>query len=270
LEDEEGVVYNDLGRKANNRLYNYPWVAHFHLAMFRATGDTAQLDRFLRVMRSYYRQGGAKFYSIGIPVTEGLKALQDAGRTAERDELLGLFRNHADLIAKNGVNYPRFEVNFEQSIVAPAVQLLSEVYLATGDQRYLDAAKLQMPVLEAFAGRQPDSRLHEISIRHWDDFWFGKRKLYGDTFPHYWSTINALAYSYFGMATNDQSWKHRADAALQGNLSLFTPEGTGSCAHLYALTLGGKPAACNDPWANDQDWALVNLLMVRALEKPKT
>jgi len=31
-----------------------------------------------------------------------------------------------------------------------------------------------MPLLEAFAGQQPDSRLNEISIRHWDDYWFGK------------------------------------------------------------------------------------------------
>jgi hypothetical protein len=267
LEDEEGVVYEDTGRQSNGRLYNYPWVARFHLAMYRATGDTSQLARFVRVMRSYYRRGGGKFYSIGIPITDGLKALREAGRTAEYEELLGLFRSHADVIAANGLNYPRFEVNFEQSIVAPAVQLLLEVYLATGEKRYLEAAKLQMPVLEAFAGRQPDSRLNEITIRHWDDFWFGKLKLYGDTLPHYWSTINALAYAYYGLATGEPGWSQRADTVLKGNLSLFTPEGTGSCAHLDALTINGKPATGNDPWANDQDWALVHLLMVRDLEK---
>jgi hypothetical protein len=266
LEDEEGNVYNDVGRKTNNRLYNYPWVAHFHLAMYRSTGDANHLERFVRVMSSYYRQGGGKFYSIGIPVTEGLKALQDAGRTAEHEELLALFRSHADQIAANGSNYPRFEVNFEQSIVAPAVQLLAEVYLATGEKRYLEAAQLQMPLLEAFAGRQPDSRLNEISIRHWDDFWFGKRRLYGDTLPHYWSTINALAYAYYGLATCEGDWLRRADTVIKGNLSLFTPEGAGSCAHLYALTISDKPGACNDPRANDQDWALVNLLMVQNLK----
>jgi hypothetical protein len=37
-----------------------------------------------------------------------------------------------------------------------------------------------MPLLEAFAGKQPDSRLYEVSIRHWDDDWFGKLHVYGD------------------------------------------------------------------------------------------
>lgn len=269
LEDDSGVVYQDTGRHSSGRLYNYPWMAHFHLAMYRASGDTAQLERFVRVMRAYYHQGGARYYSIGIPVTDGLKALRDAGRTAEYEELLGLFRSHADVITANGLNYPRHEVNFEQSIVAPAVQLLCEVYLATGEKSYLKAAKLQMPVLEAFAGQQPDSRLNEIAIRHWDDHWFGKRKLYGDTLPHYWSTINALAYAYYGLATGEPGWLQRADTVLKGNQSLFTPEGAGSCAHLSALTINGKPAAGNDPWANDQDWAMVHLLMVRDLKKNK-
>ena len=267
LEDENGVVYSDIGRKKNSRIYNCPWVAHFHLAMYRATGDTAQLDRFVRVIRSYYAQKGAKFYAIGLPIADGIKTLKEAGRTAECDELLALFREHADYILKNDDNYPRSEVNFEQSIVAPAVQMLAEMAVVTGDQSYLDGAKAQMPLLEAFAGKQPDSRLNEISIRHWDDYWFGKVHIYGDTLPHYWSTLNALAYAYYGLCSKDTSWLQRADTVLKGNLSLFTPEGAASAAHLYALTTNGVPGAKNDPWANDQDWVLVNLLTVRGIEK---
>lgn len=263
LEDENGLVYSDLGHLNKGRMYNYPWVAHFHLAFYRATGDTAQLDRFVRVMRSYYAQKGAKFYAVGIPIADGLRALQEAGRTAEHDELLAKFREHADYILKNSSNYPRAEVNFEQSIVAPAVQMLAEMAVVTGDKSYLDGATAQMPLLEAFAGKQPDSRLNEISIRHWDDFWFGKVHVYGDTLPHYWSTINALAYAYYGLGSKDTTWFQRADTVLKGNLSLFTPDGTGSAARLYALTTNGVPAAKNDPWANDQDWVLVNLLIVR-------
>jgi hypothetical protein len=165
------------------------------------------------------------------------------------------------------LDYPRAEVNYEQSIVGPAVQLLAELYLATGENRYLEGAKMQMPLLEAFAGRQPDSRLYEISIRHWDDFWFGKHRVYGDTMPHYWSAINALAFAYYGIATKDAEWLQRADAVVKGNLSLFTPDGAGSAAHLHAFATNGQRGERNDPWANDQDWALVYLLMMRALSK---
>lgn len=266
LEDDSGVVYNDVGRSkynpTHNRLYNAPWVAHFHLAMYRATGDSSQLDRFVRVLRSYYAQGGAKYYAIGIPITDGLKALEEAGRSKERAELLADFRTHADIIVKNGPNYPPFEVNYEQSIVAPAVQLMTEMYLATGEKSYLEGVKQQMPLLEAFCGKQPDFRLNEVAIRHWDDYWFGKLQLYGDTMPHYWSTVNAVAYAYYGRATGEQNWFERADTILKANLSLFNADGNASCANLYALTTNGQPAAKNDPWA------LVNLLKVRGITKP--
>lgn len=262
LQDESGEVYNDVGRSFYDRLYNFPWAAHFHLALYRATGDGAQLDRFVRVVRRFYARGGAKHYAIGLPVTEGLRALAEAGRADERAELLARFREHADQIVRFGGAYPSFEVNYEQSIVAPGVQLLAEVYIATGEESYLKELRRQMPVLEAFAGRQPDHRLNEVSIRHWDDYWFGKLGLYGDTFPHYWSVLNARAYASYGRITGESGWLARAEAVAGANLSLFQPDGRASCAHLYALTSNGQPAARNDPWANDQDWALVHWLVL--------
>lgn len=269
LENEDGVVFEELGRKTSHRIYNFPWVAHLHLVLYHATGDGGQLDRFVRVMRAYYAtKGGLKFYPIGIPARDGIKTLEQAGRTADRDELLANLRAHADQMLATGLDYPRSEVNYEQSIVGPAVQLLSELHLLTGDPRYLAGAKAQMPLLEAFAGLQPDSRLHEISIRHWDDYWFGKIRVYGDTMPHYWSAINALAYAYHGLGAKDANWLRRADTVVKGNLSLFTPEGAGSAAYLNARTTNGQRGERNDPWANDQDWALIYLLMVRALAAP--
>lgn len=265
LEDESGTIYNNVGRQPSHRLYNFPWAAHFHLAMYRATHETDHLDRMIRVLRTYYARGGAKYYAIGIQVTDTLAALAEAGRDTERAELLASFRAHADNFLQNGTNYPPFEVNYEQSIVAPAVQLLLEVYRATGETAYLDGAKQQMRVLEAFAGKQPDHRLNEISVRHWDDFWFGKLRVYGDTFPHYWSAINALAFAHYAKATGEKSWLERARTVLWANLSLFTTEGRGSAAHVYAFSTNGQHGERNDPWANDQDWALVYLLMTQSL-----
>ncbi len=267
LEDEEGTVFSTVGRKNSERLYNHPWVAHFHLAMYQATGDTDQLQRAVRNLRSYYAHGGARFYAIGLPISEILTALEKAGLTTERNELLGRFREHADQIIKTGTHYPISEVNFEQSIVAPAVQILLEVYLATKESAYLEEAKKQLPLLTAFAGHQPDHRLNEVSIRHWDDYWFGKARLYGDTFPHYWSTLNGVAFAHYAKATNERSWFDRAQAGIDGNLSLFTADGRGSAAHVYPLTSNGRPGQFNDPWANDQDWVLVHALLIRALAK---
>jgi hypothetical protein len=95
-----------------------------------------------------------------------------------------------------------------------------------------------------------------------DDYWFGKLGLYGDTFPHYWSVLNARAYASYGRITGEQNWFSRAEAVVGANLSLFQPDGSATCAHLYARTSNGRPAARNDPWANDQDWALVHLLIL--------
>lgn len=265
LEDETGTVFNDVGRRAFDRLYNFPWAAHLHLALYRATREAEHLDRMVRVLRRYYAQGGAKHYAIGIPVTDTLATLAEAGRQAERAELLAAFRTHADSILRIGTDYPPFEVNFEQSIVAPAVLLLLEVYRATGEASYLEGARRQLRILEAFAGRQPDHRLHEVPIRHWDDFWFGKLSAYGDTFPHYWSTLNALVYSHYAKASGEASWLERARTVAWANLSLFAADGRGSAAHVYAFSTNGQRAGRNDPWANDQDWALVHLLMARSI-----
>ena len=77
------------------------------------------------------------------------------------------------------------------------------------------------------------------------------------------SAINALAFFHYAKVTGDSSYLERARTVLWGNLSLFTPEGTGSAAHLYPFSTNGVRGERNDPWANDQDWALIYLLMTR-------
>jgi hypothetical protein len=88
-----------------------------------------------------------------------------------------------------GAAIPAHEVNYEQSIIGPATLIPLEAYLLTRDAKYLRGAEAFLPLLDAFNGRQPDHHLHDIAIRHWDGFWFGRLKLWGDTFPHYWSAL---------------------------------------------------------------------------------
>lgn len=60
-----------------------------------------------------------------------------------------------DTFLKNGLNYPASEVNYEQAIVAPSVMFLLQLYMETGRQKYLDGAKIQMPVLEFSMANNP-------------------------------------------------------------------------------------------------------------------
>ncbi len=262
IQDTNGVVYS-WARYGGYRLYNSPWVSHLHLAIYWATHNKKYLDLYVKTIRAYYcknRGAGFRFYPIGLPVLDGLKTLKDAGMNAEYDELLEDFRNHADTLAGIGGNYPKSEVNYEQSIVAPGVQIELEMYLATKNPRYLASAKEQLPCLEAFDGQQPDYRLNDIAIRHWDDYWFGKIGLNGDTLPHYWSTLTALAFDEYALATGEKSYQRRAEDILLNNLCLFKQDGRASCAYLYPLKIGAQDGQRFDPWANDQDWALVNWL----------
>jgi hypothetical protein len=274
LMDRSGIVFNEAynkvyaegrprGGNTSRHGYNYPWMAHMHLAAYRATQDKKYLDLFVKVCQGLYIQkNGASYYEIGMPMLDALHTFAQAGMKAEYDEVLKYFTLHADAIAKKGGNYPKSEVNYEQSIVGPGVQIELEMFLATKNPAYLESAKKQMLYLEAFNGQQPDYHLNEIAIRHWDDYWFGKLRLYGDTLPHYWSTITAVAFDEYADATGDPSYSTRARDILLNNMCLFTPDGRGSCAYVYPKSLDGHPGNRPDPLANDQDWALVNWLTI--------
>ena len=124
-------------------------------------------------------------------------------------------------MAKCGRNYPAHEVDYEQSIVAPAAIYMCELYQITGEETYLAEAARQLQVLELFQGDQPDYHLNQVAIRHWDGYWFGKRKLLGDTFPHYWSSLSGWAYRAAGQIPQLEAYGRRAEATLRGVLSLF-------------------------------------------------
>ena len=242
--------------KSKNRGYNYPWVADFWFTMFRTTGNKQYLkDGYgtLRALVRYFKHG---FYCINIP-TYGYTLLKENGFTAEADTLLNDFKSMADVFCENGPNYPTSEVNYEQSIVAPSIIHLLNVYMLTGDEKYLKGAESQLPLLESFSGKQPSFHLYDIAIRHWDGYWFGKDRIWGDTFPHYWSTLSGIAFRLYAKATGKQEYTERALNIFRNNLCLFTEDGRGSCAFIYPDKVNGQKAHLYDPFANDQDWAMV-------------
>lgn len=256
-DEKTGETANDLGRNIDwHRLYNYPWMCQFQIEVFRLKKDAKYLRDACRTMEHYYENGGARFYAIGIPMTELVTVLRDNGMNAEADRMRERFVGHAQSILAAGLHYPAHEVRYEQSIVAPAVTCLLEGYQLSEDERFLEEARRQLKVLELFNGRQPDYHLFEVAIRHWDGYWFGKRNLFGDTFPHYWSALTGIAFERFYEITGDENYYKKAENSFRGVLSLFGEDGFGSCAHLFPATVNGQRGDYDDPWANDQDWGL--------------
>ena len=263
-----GIVYNDMSRNQEwHRLYNYPWIAVLQLEMYHLTKEQAYLEDAYRTMRRYYLEGGDRFYGIGIPMKELAGQLEADGMPAEADELKSLFFKHADFILETGTSYPPSEVNYEQSIVAPAASCLLQAYQLSGREKYLTGAKKQLEVLYLFNGRQPDYHQFENAVRHWDGYWFGKRRLLGDTYPHYWSVLTGLAFIQYGEIVNDHESKELARASLRGCLNLFAKDGRASCAMVYPQCVNGKKGHYYDPWANDQDWALYYAMKYEAVLK---
>lgn len=189
--------------------------------------------------------------------------LKKAGWQKEYDELLSLFVDHAEKLCEVGENYPASEVNYEQSIVAPAADVILSVYLLTGNRKCLEEGARQVKILELFNGMQPDYHLHEVAIRHWDGYWFGKRRYFGDTFPHYWSGLTGMVFKMYGEITGSSDWKKRGEASIRGVLPLFFTDGSASCACVYPMEVNGQKAGFYDPYANDQDWGLYDNLRVQ-------
>ena len=256
-DDNHSLVTNDYGYNNHyQRLYNYPWMSILFIEVYKLKKDRDYLYKAYKVMKSFYEQGGDHFYAIAIPLEKLMKHLRAEKMYAEYEELLLHFQKHCDTFIKNDILYPAHEVNYEQSIVAPAANLLLEMYLLTGEEKYKEAGKRQLDILELFNARQPHYLQYEVAIRHWDGYWFGKKRQYGDTYPHYWSALTGNAYRLWYRISNDDKYHKMSEASLRGVLSMFFPDGSASCAYVFPVTVNGEAGQRFDDYANDQDWGM--------------
>lgn len=242
--------------RLKHRIYNYAWVARFYFDMYDITGEAQYLEDGYQTAKATFREGGYKFYLIEMPVRQSIAALRRAGRNEDAESLLSDYRKMAGNIMSYGLEVPKSEVNYEQSIIAPAANFLCEMYLVTKEEQYRRAVEELLPAVESFNGRQPSWHLNDVAIRHWDGYWFGKRECFGDTFPHYWSCITADLFGNWAEVTGNESYRFRASEMCKANLGLFTEDGRGSAAYVYPDRINGKKGRYLDPMANDQDWAL--------------
>ncbi|RCK67988.1 hypothetical protein DT076_18695 [Desertihabitans brevis] len=255
----DGTVRDDTDGRRRPRLYNFPWFARFLL-------DAGELDLAAAVMSTYYRSGGGRFlaFELGPVVRDVGAALRRHGRDAEADELDAHLVAQAATFLELGAELPGHEVNYEQSMVAPLLDLLLSVRRIAPDRVPDEALRERLRWLRAFAGDQPDVRLRSVPIRHWDGYWFGGDRLWGDVFPHYWSILSAGVMLDWpdGLLPEEETaaLRRAGTEVLRANLTGFGEDGSATCAFVYPSCVNGAPAHRADPLANDQDWALVYAL----------
>ena len=260
--DRKGNVAEDSYHRHPGRLYNFPWAAAYVLNRYRLHRERGDLLLAAAIFDRYYERGGTRFLAfVSEAITDIIAECEAAGERRTAANLQGLLLGHADYFIGLGTELPKHEVHYEQSVVAPLVQLLEAAYRIRPDARYADALMERLPWLLAFAGSQPHARLRHIPIRHWDGYWFGKNRQWGDTMPHYWSVLSAAALLDWPAAlAGPKDRAAMARAILNANLAHFHEDGSATCAFVFPGCVNGDPGYHEDPLANDQDWALVYYL----------
>ncbi len=261
FDEETGEVFNIPHDNSKRRIYNNAWYASFFMELYKLEHDKRWLKCMFMAFKDLYTHGGLTFYPLAMDAKNAILCLRDAGMSEEEAELLALYKQNAEHIMTHGTNYPQLEVKFEDNIVVPAAMLLLDMYELTGEEKYKNEAKKHIILHDAFSAPQPDCNMYEVAIHHWDDFWFGKRKVYGDTYPHYWSTAGSLLYMRAGKIYNDDSMIMKARAGMRASLACFREDGSATCAIVTPFKCNNHIGDFEDPYANDQDWALYHYMI---------
>lgn len=258
-DEHTGCIFDSIKRdETRKRLYNFLWAALFYVELYKLTEDAIYLDDVSKIIRCYYELGGMNHYPNAVFFSDLLEVFRNK-REKEYEELKNLFLQHADEIIKKGSNYPKHEVNYEQTIVAPAVAiLLDAIKYCNGNltQQYMKELMVQTKRLERFDGFAPHYKLNEVAIRYWDDYWFGKSHIYGDTLPHYWSCLSSANYFRIGKEHHIDEYMKKGTEGLKACLCAFFEDGSASCASVFPYKVDGRKGAFMDAFANDQDFAL--------------
>ncbi|MFF3501099.1 hypothetical protein [Streptomyces sp. NPDC003247] len=241
------------------RLYDMPWLSRFYLERYLWNRDETMLGHAAGILERAFHRGIERFLAIGLAAVTVRTAteLEAAGHEQRATELRDRLVASARHFVAQGDDLPAHEVAYEQSIIAPLINLYSEAYRLTGDGVFLDANRAALPKLLAFGGPQQHVRLNGIAIRHWDGFWFGLRRQWGDVFPHHWSALTADAVANLPGELRTPRLRELADRILRANMCNYFDDGGATCAFVFPTAVDGEPAHVADPLANDQDWHLI-------------
>lgn len=273
FDKETGIVYNEIKRNNEwHRIYNYPWFVCFYVELFNLWGEKKFLEYAVKIIKKYYEVGGIHKSALCMPFYEIVTALRKCGMNSEEKEIMQLFKSNAEeLIERNFyavVDEGTYSPEFAQSLVC----LFMQLYMITGEEKYLSIAEKGISCAESFFAFQPDFHMHGMGLRHWDGYWFGAYMQYGDLFPHQWNVITGEMYAYCGVVKKDNKYFEKAEDIYKNNICVFMPNGFAASSYLYPYkitTYASIPDKPNpfmapgvahgeryDEWANEQDWAL--------------
>ena len=268
-EEKTGEVFNNIGKRRDAlRLYNSPGVMLIFVEMYYYTKDEKYLDNIVMLAKKYYSIGGEKCYSNAVSIKRVYNAFVIAGRQEDAKLIKSYFGMHTQNMIDNGLSYPKHEANYEQTIVTPVVNYISQYGTISEEKEYyITNAKLHLEILERFMGNQPSFYLNEISIRYWDAFWFGKGKNRGDTLPHHLSCLSARAFISYAELTGNTDYILRAENCLRNCMCLLDDNGQGSAAYVYPNFVNGSRGEYFDEWANDQDLIIYDAIALHEVYK---
>lgn len=243
---------------AGIRLYDSPWLARFFLLRHTRSNNPDDLNLAARLLERALELGIGRVLTIGF--SEVMVAVADALIQEGQEKRAGALR---DAVIASGRYYaglredlPGHEVAYEQAIVAPLLNVLIDAHRLTGDPALLEEIRTRLPWLLAFGGPQPHARLNGVAIRHWDGYWFGQRRQWGDVFPHYWSALTATVLTRLPEPLRSSETDTLAQNILRANMANYFPDGSATCAFIMPTSVDGVPAHAPDPLANDQDFHL--------------
>lgn len=272
FDSETGTPFDHIGRNNNNnRVFNYPWFAVYFKEWYLLTHDVEYLKRAAHSLIGYYNT-----VTLGRDgqLAEPLDII-DLLKRENQNDLADILIGHLLRKSEDYINYPfgihGTECAYVQERPCNRGVYASQAYLLSGDEKYLLAAKKQKNIAEAFYACQPDYHMNGISVRQWDRFWFGKKRQYGDLYPHHWSALMGWMYGWYEKASGEDCRNIR-DEILKNNLCIYRNDGFASNNYLYPYKInmyaldpnhndkfrptGCYYGKCYDEWSNDQDWAL--------------
>ena len=258
----------------HRRGYNEPWISLLYRELYEITHDKKHLDYSARVLIEFFKFWGVLYGGCCVEPNETAVILRKYGMNEYADALDAYGKDHVDVLLRNMYEASGYtETGYEHETPNGRGFALFNHYAISGDEKYLPLAYDNVDSAGSFYSFQPDFHFNCISVRHWDCYWFGKRKIYGDTMPHYWSARAAKMYNAMDVALGtDHSALIRQ--ILLGNLCLYRDDGFASNNYLSPYTVtthvpeGSLTGSSHtevrgrfygkeyDAFANDQDWAL--------------
>ena len=283
FDKDTGIVYNQIGRdNKQKRIFNFAWMSVYYLEWYNLTGEKQCLVNAANILLRFFELIECAKDAQCIEVVRICKALEKEGMEELKNSVKELFLRYADQIPCGKVNMENVTQIIETSYVSEhpndRICYLSQAYLLNPKEEYRYKAEDQFVKTQAFFAQQPDFHLNCINVRYWDRYWFGKRRCYGDLFPHYWSSLAGWGMIWYNRAFGNEEARRLAEHNLTGNLCVYSEDGFAANNYLYPYKVEQynskedkskrflKPGIFYgknyDAWANDQDWALYYALLL--------